>query len=286
MGDAEPGHLLVAAWRGDTAKTEALAEICAREATARGFGNLASFAKYAVAVLEIGYGRYDSALIAAQEASEDGRLWLAMRTLPEIVEAAVRSGEHELAAVAARRLTDTALPSGTEWALGVVACSRALVARGQEADRLYREGTEHLKRCRATPQLARARLLYGEWLRRERRRRDAREQLRSAHKMFSSMGAGAFAARTLIELSATGEHVRERNVDAMDALTPHEAHIASLAAESESNVQIATQLNISPRTVEYHLSKIYRKLRITSRMELARALGETGVEDGMTVEPG
>jgi DNA-binding CsgD family transcriptional regulator len=172
---------------------------------------------------------------------------------------------------ALRRLDERASVAGTDWALGILARSRALLCDGEEADGLYREAIERLGRTRIAVHLARAHLVYGEWLRRENRRVDAREQLRAAHEMFSRMGAEAFAERARRELLATGETVRKRTVETLDELTAQEAQIARLAAQGQSNPEIAAELFISPRTVEYHLRKVFAKLDIASRKELRGA---------------
>ena len=271
LGRTDVGELIVAAWRG-RARTRALARACARDGRARGVGVFASFADYALAVLELGLRNYEAALTAARQASADALV--ATRTLPELIEAAVRSGEGEVAASATERLAETVLPSGTEWGLGMLARSRALVAKDGEAEALYQEAIEHLQRCRVTPQLARARLIYGEWLRRARRRRKSREQLRTAHQMLVSMGAHAFAERAEAELVATGEHLLRPRASGA-ALTPHELRIARLVSEGGTNRDVAAQLFISPRTVEYHLHKIFKKLGLTSRTELTATLLES-----------
>jgi len=270
----------VAAWRGLESRARSLAETCAREATARGEGSIVCLVQHATAVLEIGLGRYKAAFSAAQEACEADSLFAATLTLPDLVEAAVRSGEQDVAGAAARDLADATVPSGTEWALGLLARSRALLAPDGDAENLYEVAIVHLKRCRATPQLARTRLVYGEWLRRARRRRDAREQLRAAYQMFASMGAEAFAERAAMELAATGKRARPRTVETMDLLTAQEARIARLAGEGVSNSEIAAQLLISPRTVEYHLHKVFRKLGVASRTQLAHSLLESDDGDG------
>jgi DNA-binding CsgD family transcriptional regulator len=191
--------------------------------------------------------------------------------LPELIEAAARSGKTEVASVALRRLEERTLASGTDWALGVLARSRALISDGEDADALYREAIERLERTRIRVELARARLLYGEWLRREGRRVDARDQLRTAHEMFSRFGAEAFAERARRELLATGETARRRTQETREVLTPQEAQIARLAADGQTNPEIGAQLFISPRTVEYHLRKVFPKLDISSRKELRNA---------------
>jgi DNA-binding CsgD family transcriptional regulator len=188
------------------------------------------------------------------------------------VEAAARVGEHDVAEWALERLVLTTRPSGTDWALGVEARSRALISDGATADSLYGEAIERLGRTRVRVQLARAHLTYGEWLRRERRRVDAREQLRTALEMFTSMGAEAFADRAERELLATGERVRKRSIDTRDDLTTQEMQIARLARDGLSNPEIGERMFISPHTVAYHLRKVFSKLDITSRDQLDRVL--------------
>jgi DNA-binding CsgD family transcriptional regulator len=176
----------------------------------------------------------------------------------------------ERAAQALERLSDTTRASATDWGLGIEARSRALLSDQEAAERLYREAIERLARTRLRVELARAHLLYGEWLRRERRRLDAREQLRIAHELFSEFGMEAFAERARVELEATGEHARKRTVETRDDLTPQEAQISRLAADGATNQEIAAQLFISPSTVDYHLRKAFRKLGVKSRHQLKR----------------
>ena len=229
------------------------------------------------AVLYIGLGRYEEALAAAERAVEDPEeLGLSTWAWPELIEAAARSGNADRAAEPLCRLADIARACGTEWALGLEARSRALLAEGDAAERLYREAIERLGRTRIRVALARAHLLYGEWLRRERRRVDAREQLRTAHAMFAEMGAEGFAERARGELLATGETVRKRSVETLDDLTPQEAQIARLASEGRTNPEIGAQLFVSPRTVEWHLRKVFSKLGVSSRKELGGALPDAG----------
>jgi DNA-binding CsgD family transcriptional regulator len=194
------------------------------------------------------------------------------RALVELIEAGVRSGQPAQAATAADRLSERTTASGTEWALGIEARCRALLS---DDESLYRESIERLARSRAAVELARSRLLYGEWLRREHRRMDAREVLRAAHESLSQMGAEAFAERARRELVATGENVRRITADTRDALTPQEIQVARLARDGHSNPEIGAQLFISPRTVEYHLHKVFRKLDVTSRKELRDALADS-----------
>ena len=195
-----------------------------------------------------------------------------MWVLPELVEAAVRGGEAELARDALERLAETTQPCRTEFALGIEARCRALLSDGASADDLYREAIERLSRTRLRPELARAHLLYGEWLRRENRRGDAREQLRTAHEMLAAMGMEAFAERARQELQATGEKVRKRTVNTRDDLTAQERLIARLARDGLSNPEIGARLFLSPRTVEWHLRNVFTKLGIQSRRGLVNAL--------------
>ena len=271
------GALMLTAWRGRETETAALIDASLRDAHLRGEGILISVTEHATAILENSRGNYAAALAAAQAACEHEDLfsnWI----LPEYIEAAVRAGAPEPAAAALERLTGQTRASGTDWALGWEARSRALLSDGDAADSLYREALARLGRCRAAAEVARAHLLYGEWLRRERRRIEAREQLRTAHDMFVSMGAEAFAGRAARELLATGEHARKRTMETTCELTPQELQIAGLAEAGLSNQVIAAGLFISPRTVEYHLHKVFTKLGIASRTELDQVLppGLTG----------
>jgi ATP/maltotriose-dependent transcriptional regulator MalT len=275
------GALTVVAWQGrDTAASE-LIEASRSEAVARGEGFGLTVIQWASALLYNGLGRYEEALVAAERASEPPQnLAFYALALPELIEAATRRGTPERALDALQRLEQTTRASGTDWALGIEARSRALLSEGHAAESLYREAIDRLDRTRVRAHLARAHLLYGEWLRRERRRLDAREQLRRACDMFTDMGAEAFAERARRELLATGEHARKRVVETRDALTPQETQIAGLAAQSCSNQEIAAQLFISSSTVAYHLRKVYAKLDISSRRDLAGALpGSTAWTD-------
>jgi ATP/maltotriose-dependent transcriptional regulator MalT len=228
-----------------------------------------------------GLGRYEEACDAAQRgAAHPQELAFSNWSLVQLVEAAVRTDRLDLAQDALERLTRTTGPSGTDWARGVEACSRALVSEGEPAETGYREAIDHLGRTRVRGELARARLLYGEWLRREGRRLDAREQLRGAHELFAAMGMGAFAARAEHELIATGERARKRVPETRGDLTAQEAQIARLARDGLSNPEIGARLFISSRTVEWHLRKVFVKLGIRSRRQLRSAL----VADGRTVE--
>ena len=197
--------------------------------------------------------------------------------MPELIEAAVRVGEFELAVEADRNLTDRSRASGTDWALGIAARSHALLQNDVNAEDLYLEAVERLARTRVAVDLARAHLLYGEWLRRQRRRLDARGELRIAHEMFTGFGMEAFAERARGELQASGETARKRTVDTLDQLTPQESQVARLAAKGSTNREIAAQLFISPSTVEYHLHKAFRKLGVKSR-DSARAVEVVAAE--------
>jgi DNA-binding CsgD family transcriptional regulator len=260
---------MLAAARGDSAQLEAIAEVPLRGAIARGEGSALAGFGWFTALLHNGHGHYGEALEAAQRACEQEDVIYWARGLVELVEAGVRSGQSDEAAAALERLSEQTQASGTEWALGIEARCRGLLS---DDESLYRESVERLARSRAAVELARSRLLYGEWLRRENRRVDAREQLRTAHEMFSRMGADAFAERARRELMATGETVRKRTVETLDELTTQEAQVARLAADGYTNPEIGAELFISPRTVEYHLRKVFAKLGISSRKDLRAAL--------------
>jgi DNA-binding CsgD family transcriptional regulator len=201
-------------------------------------------------------------------------LFISSWALAELIEAASRSAAPGLAASALERLTDDTAVAGTDWGLGIAARSRALLTDGDAAESLYREAIERLGRTRLRPELARAHLLYGEWLRQERRRTEAREQLRTAFEMFTAMGVEGFAGRAERELLATGERVRKRTVETRDELTAQEAQIARLARDGLSNSEIGARLFISQHTVAYHLRKVFSKLNISSRNQLIRVLPE------------
>jgi len=228
---------------------------------------------HAKAVLANGLGHYRDACQAAQRGAADVReLGFSTWSLPQLVEAAVRSDQPDLAEDALRRLARATRPSGTDWALGVEACCRALVSADDEAEGSYRDGIARLARTPLRAELARTHLLYGEWLRRAGRRVDARTQLRTAHEMFTDMGMEAFADRVRHERLATGETVRRRKVDSSVELTPQEAQIAQLARAGLTNADIGAQLFLSPRTVEWHLKQVFGKLGISSRRGLHDAL--------------
>jgi DNA-binding CsgD family transcriptional regulator len=267
--------LTLAAFQGREGEAAQLIEAATRELVRRGEGQGLTFIHWATAVLHNGLGRYEEALAAARQAAADSRearvaTWGLVEL--ELIEAAARSGEPDLAADGLRRLSERTRVSGTDWALGVEARSRALLTEGEAAEAAYREALEALERTCVRVDLARAHLLYGEWLRRERRRLDARDQLRTAHEMFSQFGLEAFAERARVELEATGEHARRRTVETRDDLTPQEAQISRLAADGATNQEIAAQLFISPSTVDYHLRKAFRKLGVKSRHQLKQHL--------------
>jgi DNA-binding CsgD family transcriptional regulator len=270
---APQGAIALAAWRGREKEALELIEASRRDVLRRGEGLWLIAVEWASAVLFNGLGRYEEALAAAEEAIEHPyELGLSTWVPTELIEAAVRSGHTERAGDALRRLQKISHASGTDWALGVEARSRALLSRGDEAERLYRRAISLLSRTSIRVALARAHLLYGEWLRREGRRIDAREQLRFAHEAYSEMGMEAFADRALRELAATGEKVRKRSVETVPDLTAQELQIARLAVSGRTNPEIAAQLFLSARTVEWHLRKVYIKLHIKSRRELHTVL--------------
>jgi DNA-binding CsgD family transcriptional regulator len=258
---------MLAAARGD--ESPALMDWGFRNMTARGEGSGVSLWWWDKALLHNGRCRYSEALAAARQACEREDAIAYGWALAELIEAGVRSDQSSEAATALERLSERTQASGTEWALGVEARCRGLVSDDEAG---YQESVERLARSRAVVELGRSHLLYGEWLRRENRRVDAREQLRAAHDMFSRMGAEAFAERARRELSATGETVRKRTAETLDTLTTQEAQVARLAAAGRTNPEIGAELFISPRTVEYHLRKVFTKLGISSRKELRRAL--------------
>jgi DNA-binding CsgD family transcriptional regulator len=265
--------LLVAAFRGEEREARQLAEAITEDSSARGEGLALAVASWATAVLCNGLGRYEDAFRAATDALEDPNdLWYSGWAMIELIEAASRTGKPEQAQPALEQLVERADASGTDWALATQARCRALLSGVDEAEALYREAIGRLLPTPLRVDLARARLLYGEWLRRQSRRVDARNELRTAYEMFTDFGMNAFAERARIELQATGEHARKRSLDTLGQLTPQEEQIARLAVEGHTNREIATQLFISASTVEYHLHKVFRKLGVKSRAQLARRL--------------
>jgi DNA-binding CsgD family transcriptional regulator len=272
------GRILLAGCRGDEQRSLAVIEAGETAALARNEGVVLTFGEHARALLYNGLGQHAAAVAPAESASVRDELMVSVWSLPELVEAAARSGNAELAADAMERLAERAMASGTNLAHGIRARASALVSDGEAAEQHYREAVERLGRCRMALDLARAHLLYGEWLRREQRRVDARKQLRAAYEMFASMGAAAFAERARRELLATGETVGPRTPEAAGRLTAQEAQIAQMASDGLSNPEIGARLFISPRTVQYHLRKVFVKLDVSSRNQLQKALGpEAGV---------
>jgi DNA-binding CsgD family transcriptional regulator len=265
--------MILAAWRGQEARASELIEATAEVAAARRWSSNA----YARSVLYNGLGRHDAARDAAREAFQHDLVGHGPFLVPELAEAASRTGDTALLEAALEWLSGRTRVVSSEWVLGIEARVRALLSEGEAAERLYRDSIVHLSGNRVRLDLARTHLLYGEWLRRERRRLDAREQLHTALEMFTSMGTEAFAGRADRELQATGERVRKRTVESRDELTPQEAQIARLASEGLSNADIGARLFISQHTVAYHLRKVFSKLGISSRNQLDRALPEGGV---------
>ncbi|WP_406757451.1 AAA family ATPase [Mycobacterium sp. SMC-15] len=260
--------LALAAWTGEEAEARVLIDAAARSGAARGEGRITALIGYASAVLYNGLGRYQSACEGLRRVLEYEDLGLYGWNLAELVEAGARGGEQPLAAEALAQLAERATVSGTDWGLGVLARSRALLCDSATAEDHYVEAVERLGRTRIAVDLARAHLVYGEWLRREKRRGDARTQLRTAHEMFTGFGAQAFAQRSRRELQAIGDKVGTRTAAGGDVMTPQEQQIAELAGAGLTNVEIGAQLFISAHTVEWHLRKVFAKLGIRSRREL------------------
>ena len=267
-----PAHvnapMILAAWRGDEAQASDLIDATSEDAAARRWTSN----NYARSVLYNGLGRHDAARDAAWEAFQPDPIGYGTYLLPELAEAAARTGDRALLESAMEWLSERTRVITSGWASGIEARVRALLSEGKIAEGLYLQSIAHLSGTRARLELARAHLLYGEWLRRERRRLDAREQLHTAVEAFTSIGAAAFARRAERELLATGERARKRTVDTLDQLTPQETQIARLATNGHTNREIAAQLFISPSTVEYHLRKAFRKLDVKSRTQLARRM--------------
>jgi DNA-binding CsgD family transcriptional regulator len=272
LGAAARGNAYLLAWRGAEAEARARAADHLAYARERGQTGIVHFARFALMILELGLGRYQAALENALPLYEDDPPSAGSWVLPNLIEAAARSGQENAARAALCRLSERAIASGTPLALGLLARSRALLGRDPEAEPLYRDSIDQLGRSTAKPELARSHLLFGEWLRRQGRRRDARDQLRTAYDLLTSMGIEAFAERARVELLATGERARKRTVETQDELTPQERQIARLVRDGSRNQEIAAQLFISPSTVQYHLVKVFRKLGVSSRTQLARVL--------------
>jgi DNA-binding CsgD family transcriptional regulator/tetratricopeptide (TPR) repeat protein len=262
--------MILAAWRGQEARASEMIEATSEEAAARRWGSNA----YARAVLYNGLGRHDAARDAAVEGFQLDLISHGPFLVPELAEAASRVGDRALLESALEWLSERTRVISSEWALGVETRVRALLSEGEVAESRYRESIAHLAGPRVRLELARTHLVYGEWLRRERRRVDAREQLRTALGMFTSMGTEAFAGRAERELSATGERVRKRSFETREELTAQETQIARLARDGLSNPEIGARLFISPHTVAYHLRKVFSKLGITSRSQLDLVLPE------------
>ncbi|MFD2794993.1 helix-turn-helix transcriptional regulator [Promicromonospora vindobonensis] len=261
-------QLILAAWRGRSDETGAVQAAFVREAARRGDDTEVSLAQYALAVLHNGLGEYAAARTAATRAFQSDELTHSNLAHPELIESAARTGQPESAVEAMEQLSSRAYASGTPWALGMAARSQALLSTGSAAEGQYREAIRQLGQSRMGGYLARTHLVYGEWLRREGRRRDARDQLRTAHQLLTDMGAEAFAARAARELRATGERPRARTAQPTDELTTQELHVARLVATGATSREVGAQLFLSPRTIEAHLHNIFRKLGITSRREL------------------
>ena len=277
IAEAPYGALVLTAWRGQAREGRELIDVAIGEASARGEGVGVAICEYSHAVLCNGLGQYDEALAAARGACADPTEMVAHNWgMVELVESAVRTGRTDLAAEALQRLTAKAQACQTDWALGIEARSRALLSAGDTAEGEFREAVGHLSRARVRGELARAHLLYGEWLRQDGHRADARRELALAHEMFTAMGMQGFAERTRRELQATGATVRKRTVDAVEHLTAQEALIARLARDGLSNQEIGAQLFISARTVEWHLRKVFTKLGVSSRRQLQQAMSDRG----------
>jgi ATP/maltotriose-dependent transcriptional regulator MalT len=265
--------VMLACYRGKEAEASTLVEVEMRNASAAGQGVGIQWSQVVSAVLYNGLGRYEDALAEAHRASEEApELYVSAWALPELIEAATRTGKTRLAVEALERLVEATSAGDSDWGLGILARSRALLSEGESAEGAYREAIDRLGRTQLRPELARAHLLYGEWLRREGRRSDGRAQLRAAHAQFTTIGMEAFAERARRELGATGETVRARTVDSRDELTAQERHVALLARDGMSNSEIGARLFLSQHTVAYHLRKVFSKLGISSRRELAAAL--------------
>jgi DNA-binding CsgD family transcriptional regulator len=280
LGGSSGSSGLLFAYQGQLAEARAAGLAQVRESQARGQGGPADFGRYILATAGLLAGDYPVAMSHAQAVIEEDPAYTAEVTLPELIEAAVRAGDYEAAATACKTLSERALAASTPWALGLRARCEALLAEGPDAEGCYLESISQLKRSRMAVDLARTRLLYGQWLRRAKRRRDARHELRTAHDMFTAMGADRLAAQAAAELRATGERARARTPDTAIDLTPQETRVADLAAAGASDGEIAAQLFISPSTVDYHLRKVFRKLNVTSRTQLASRLRPGPDADG------
>ncbi|MEU8587578.1 LuxR C-terminal-related transcriptional regulator [Streptomyces sp. NPDC048664] len=269
---SHPSDVMLHAWRGDEERTRAAVAAQAGPGADRPGGIQAELARAALALLELGRCRYREAQAAAQTVFEQDPPHFGGLALPDLVEAAVRNDDRDMAGRALDRLAERAVASGTPWALGVLARSRALLASDEAAEELFTRALGHLTPGGPATEVARTRLVYGEWLRRRRRRQEARDQLSQAHELFTGMGAAAFAERARVELTATGGRPHPRAPGAGHGLTPQEARVARLAAEGATNQEIAAALFLSASTVEYHMAKVFRKLGIGSRRSLRQVL--------------
>ncbi|MFL6112392.1 MAG: AAA family ATPase [Catenulispora sp.] len=283
IGQPSPGpawRVELLAWSGQEARARAAADVLLRDSAPRPANRgFADWARNSLAVLEISLGHYAEAAAYARVTFDNDNAGTASRVLPDLIEASVRCGDHRTAKDALLRLEERAPLAGTPWALGLLARSRALMSDDDQAEPLFAQSLALLGRTRVRTELARTHLLHGEWLRRRRRRADARTELRTAYEMFAAMGAAAFAERARVELLATGERARRRTTQTEHDLTPQERRIAVLAAEGATNAEIATRLFITQSTVEYHVNKVLRKLEITSRRQLRSVLNQTAVAE-------
>jgi ATP/maltotriose-dependent transcriptional regulator MalT len=263
--------VLLAGMRGREAEAVSLMSAVTSEAQVAQQGMAIKWCQRVSAVLYNGLGEYTKGLEQAERAEEAPELWFSMWTLPEVIEASTRTGQMTRAVEAFERLVVATSVSDSDWGLGIQARARALVSEGEEAERSYKEAIERLGRTRLRPSVARAHLLYGEWLRREQRRVDARAELRMAYEQFTAIGMEAFAGRARKELAATGEKVRKRRAETRDDMTDQERQIALLARTGLSNPEIGARLFLSPRTVEWHLRKVFTKLRASPLRRVAAA---------------
>ncbi len=267
---------LLHVYRGDLDVARAAAQAQIRQSTSRGQGGLADIGRSIGVIADLCAGDCETAVDAALPVVERDPPFTTEQTLPELVQAAVCCGNYEAAVSAFRTLDERTSAVGTAWALGLRARCLALISAGERAEQAYVEAISRLEHSRAAVDLARAHLLYGRWLRRAKRRQDARHQLRSAEAMYDAMGADGFAAQARDELRATGERARSRIPGTEFDLTPQESRVANLAAEGSTNSEIAEQLFISASTVEYHLGKVFRKLGVRSRSQLVHQLAGRG----------
>jgi DNA-binding CsgD family transcriptional regulator len=268
--------LVLEAWRGSEVAVQQAIDVITRDRVLRGEGKVVTATDWAAAVLYNSLGRYEQAFLAARRGAEYPlEMGLSTQSMVELVEAASRLGRQAEAAAAVQRVRQTAAAAGTDWALGTAARVSALVSQGARADELYREAIERHERTDLLGHLSRVRLLYGEWLRRENRRVEAREQLRLAHDVLTRIGAAGFAERARRELEATGASAPSRSIEMRTGLTAQEAQIARLAGDGLTNPEIGAQLFLSPHTVEWHLRKVFTKLDISSRRQLASVLPST-----------